>query len=612
MGKINRTVLHDSVPTITEFSVGGTARTKNDLFIHNHNLYRYKGSFPVVVAPCTKPNESDWELLSPSSTFKSYNALRNATGISDNVVFVLGREGGSTYGSGYFIKSTDTSLTDDDGLVLTDKDLGVWVRAHSGLAYPEWYGAVPDGSTDCTTSINNCLQNKLRLPTQLSVGAYGVTGTIQIKSSQILRGVSSVIEEWAETASGSVIRWISSGTSAGTVVLIGYNQVNDEPTTAVVSAVLENVFIDCNNKVNFGVYGTYLTRDSLVNTVAVSKSLEYGMYFAKSWYSTYTRLISKSARNVGLAFGMPLVYLNKDRINWTSDASLEMNRCKIDNVRSHSSGTYYSVDNPGTFKPNDLSTRFSGYGLGAGIGNSFTLTNFLSEKSGGVNLYYYTENQPVKVVSGGYLEDSCYHSGLDPATSMVNIFIDFSQGNNTQGGSVLRDIFSNYNSGGIMTYKGSAPDRLLTLKNVHQPRFLKDAQGVSSSTDPRYPLNWIKLEQCYYLLSSYNLIGASTVDLFFNLNLNTSWVVPCKAFDIGSTYSVFIRNRSSTWNPVGSLTFTRTDGSTFARSLPTVVETGEWVLLETITNVESVRKSGGTGEAQAIDIKIIKYPSATL
>ncbi|QQK88401.1 hypothetical protein [Providencia phage PSTRCR_114] len=55
MAKVNRTVLHDSVPTFQEFSTGGVVRTKYDLFKNTDGLWEWRGEFPKTVPAGSTP-----------------------------------------------------------------------------------------------------------------------------------------------------------------------------------------------------------------------------------------------------------------------------------------------------------------------------------------------------------------------------------------------------------------------------------------------------------------------------------------------------------------------------------------------------------------------------
>lgn len=58
MSKVNRTVLHSSVPTLNSFKDGGVVRTLNDVFVDSKFItYQYTGTVPFVVPPNSKPED---------------------------------------------------------------------------------------------------------------------------------------------------------------------------------------------------------------------------------------------------------------------------------------------------------------------------------------------------------------------------------------------------------------------------------------------------------------------------------------------------------------------------------------------------------------------------
>lgn len=58
MSKVNRTVLHDSVVTVQEFSTGGTVRVGTDYFKNDSGLWQWDGEFPKTVSANSTPQSS--------------------------------------------------------------------------------------------------------------------------------------------------------------------------------------------------------------------------------------------------------------------------------------------------------------------------------------------------------------------------------------------------------------------------------------------------------------------------------------------------------------------------------------------------------------------------
>ncbi len=87
MSKVNRTVLHDSVPTVQYFKDGGTVRTTNDLFIDGSgSAWRYTGTVPIDVPAGTVPTaDTSWNILGDSvlrSDLNDPNGYKHVGGLS--------------------------------------------------------------------------------------------------------------------------------------------------------------------------------------------------------------------------------------------------------------------------------------------------------------------------------------------------------------------------------------------------------------------------------------------------------------------------------------------------------------------------------------------------
>ncbi|QDH85507.1 virion protein [Proteus phage vB_PmiP_RS8pmA] len=78
MSKINRTVLHNNVPTVQLFSTGGCVRSYNDFFMDTEsNLWKYTGVLPVTVPPNTTPESTEWLQITnkPQDTKEGYKPV---------------------------------------------------------------------------------------------------------------------------------------------------------------------------------------------------------------------------------------------------------------------------------------------------------------------------------------------------------------------------------------------------------------------------------------------------------------------------------------------------------------------------------------------------------
>lgn len=374
-------------------------------------------------------------------------------------------------------------------------------------------GAKLDGVTDDYEVIMDALDrfNHVYIP----IGTTLATSkTIVLKTGQSIIGGYYSGHPSLVT---SKIRYIGERNDRIAVIQLGENGVGDEPTKATSGVKLKNIVIDGGNKAGFGVYGSYLTNETEIDGVVVMNTNEYGFYLNKGWYAKFTNLLAKQNNGVGIAFGMPLVFSDGTEITFTTSAPYELNCCFINNIRAHGNGLRFT-DSPGTFNPNNRTHRLTSYGIGAGIGNGFILRNFLSESNGGIGLYIYSSFQPVKVIREGYLENNCRNSGLDPATDMVNMFIE--NIDDYGKGFIISDIFMNYNSGGI----GVIGERkLFKLQNIYEPRFIKDFEENLNIRDFK---KYFRLEDVYYpvALSDYNKRAAKWF-VKKQVNLKESWTI---------------------------------------------------------------------------------------
>jgi hypothetical protein len=465
------------------------------------------------------------------------------------------------------------------------------------------YGVKNDG-TEPTSGNSNVVRIQSLIDGNVGAlyfpaGTYVVSDTINLGTRY--RSLIGENPNKEDGGGNSFTKILYTGTTSSTkaVIKLGNNDVGviPAPSTDSSGIVLQNLIIDADEKAGFGVYGTYLTNESLVDNITIKNSTEYNAYFAKAWYATFTNIVSENCKGKGLAFGMPLV-LQDGTSYITSSSDLQINQCQIDNVRSTRSGRYYSIDNPNTYDPTNTTHRMQGYGIGAGIGNGFTLTNFLSELSGGTNLYVYSDAQPRKTIQYGYLEGGCLNSGLNPASTLPAIILENTGDPN---GIEVRDIYTKYSDGGILhtgTLSGTT-----WLKNIHQPRFLLSLDGVSTLELWSYILK----ENVYFGCGLYNtkesLMGTSG---YGQVNTRYSFTVDVQPG--GGRKAIYVKLSSGT-EYYGNYYINYEDGtSQTSATFPTL--TGDWQL-DVVANPKAVSltKSGGTGSLDnTVDFKILSTP----
>lgn len=431
----------------------------------------------------------------------------------------------------------------------------------------------------------------------------GTSETIQLKQGQ---GFVSPVPNTRGLGIGggsppmtSMIRYIGEKDNRKAVITLGKNAVGSEPVLDGSNITLENVLIDASNKAGFGVYGTYLTNETRVNNVVAMNTLEYGMYIAKSWYASLTNLVSLNSRGQGLAFGMPLEYLDGSKIDWISAGNLEINNVFIRNVRSIRSGLFFQEENQRTYDPYNSKLRRKGYGIGFGVGNGFSVEGYLSEASGGANLYIYTGSQPVKSIRSGYLESANVNSGLDSSTEIANVIIE---NTSPTGGAIeIRDLFTNYNSGGIYH---TGEKRKVWLRNVHQPRFLKSLDGESSVDLYSYVLK----DNVHHECGTYNTdMESATPEVVTTENVRYSFSIDI----LNSNTAKILYIKTPPGGVAGSFTAVNEDGTTyFSRNYPDTG--GKWERFSIMgRNVVEVRQGATPSTDANVGFAVLKLKNTT-
>lgn len=457
------------------------------------------------------------------------------------------------------------------------------------------YGAVGDGVADDTIAIQAAIDSG-RIA-YLPSGTYKVTSTLAISQrGRALIGASPMRRDFTGV---SKIVYAGSASSTTTVIQMGQNTVGSEPAIDCSANVLQNVFIDCANLAGFGVYATYITNESLVDNVTIDNSTEFSAYFARSWYATFSNITSLSCQGKGLAFGMPLILQNGTDYSgsWITSSPLEINQSSIDNIRSINAGLYYSVDNPNTYDPTSATHRMQGYGIGAGFGNGMTMTNFVSEGSGGANLYVYSTTQPRKTIQYGYLENANKNSGLNASTEVAGIILE-NVGDVI--GVEIRDIFSNYTNGGGIFHTGTLTTSMW-LKNIHQPRFLKSLDGVSTLDLWSYVLKENVRFDCGQWNTDEGLMSPAGYG-----EVNTRYSFTVNVLPGGGAKAIYVRKIDTDY--WGSFNVNYDDGTSAAGAFPTL--TGTYQLDNVFSSqVVSITKAGGTGATGGlVRFKVLSTP----
>ena len=409
----------------------------------------------------------------------------------------------------------------DDGAthkrVIADSDDGSGVRlrsgkwaniVHNGEVNVSWFGAKGDGVTDDTEAIQKAI-NYSNVSILDCNKIYCITNTVFVKS----RG--KTLTSFPSSERGmATIKYIGEANNKKAVIVVGINDVGKFNLDCTAN-VLSNIQIDANNLCGIGVYSTYCTNETRIENITTSNTLEYGMYFAKVWYSTFKNLSAFASKGNGIAFGMELRFSDGTIIKPSGEYEdiIQINGAFIDNIRTHTCGK----------EANSQDDKY-GYGIGIGKGYSLTVTKMLSENCGIGILVERTFGYPFKI-SDFYCENNTKGFVLDTrnakedsvlsgviSNGYINgefIHINGENKYSRNGGILLEnilplkqsdldylDIISIKNCGGNLNYRKQPTDlpfgNILKLKEDVDLRY-------NSSFDIKIPLTQVSKKVLYFV-----------------------------------------------------------------------------------------------------------------
>lgn len=333
------------------------------------------------------------------------------------------------------------------------------------------HGAKGDGITDDTAAIQSALDTGRII--YMPAGVYIVSDTLKLRARG--SGLSGEGQLRTYGSSETTIKWTGASDKTMAVLVMGQNGVGVPPSSDNSDATaikVKNLYIDCDNKAGFGIYGAYVVNESEIDNVAVSQATEYGIYIVKSWYCKFTNILVMLGKNNGIAFGMPLVYSDgTSPSGWDVDDNLPCNNNRIENIRAWLNGGSFR-DGSKTW---DVSKPHLGYGVGLGCGYGMNVSTLTSEQNGGVNLFINrpAENYGTNIsVSDCYFEDANKGSSL-PSDQKVGVYIKTDDVSASLGYE-MKNWFINNSSGGGVLIDGKRPIR---FDAIHQPKFIKEKDG---------------------------------------------------------------------------------------------------------------------------------------
>lgn len=241
---------------------------------------------------------------------------------------------------------------------------GLWANIiHNGEVNVSWFGAKGDGVTDDTQAIQKAIYNSKSCLMDLGK-IYIVTDTIRVGYGyKSLKSVTSGGMGLPE------IKYNGAENRKKAVIILGNNNIGEFKKEAT-NITLENIKINANNLCGIGLYGTYVKNESVVRQISIYNTLEYGAYFAKSWYATYENITVSDSKGNGIALGMELRFSDGTILKPIDESEniIQMNGTFISKLRAINCG-----------KGIDTQDNKYGYGIGIGSGHCINVKNFVSE-----------------------------------------------------------------------------------------------------------------------------------------------------------------------------------------------------------------------------------------
>lgn len=353
--------------------------------------------------------------------------------------------------------------SDDGSGVLLENGLYANI-VHNGKVNVSWFGAKGDGVTDDGDIIKKAIIycNIVKLDNNK---VYATTKTIYVGTGQKTLTSSESVERGM-----AKIKYIGELNQKGAVVIVGANSVGKFDVDATAD-VLSNIQIDANNLCGIGVYSTYATNETRIENVVTYNTLEYGMYFGKSWYATFRNLTAKFSQGNGIAFGMELRFSDGSVIKPADNEHIiQLNGVFIDGIRANTCG-----------KEAESQDYKYGYGVGIGKGNDLNVTNIVSENCGIGILVERTHGNAFNV-SGFYCERNNKGFILDTRSPIErNVLIG-----TIRNGFINGELEHINGTNDTHSYGGILIDRVVAIKDSSLP----------NSTI-------IRLQNCSYTLNKY-------------------------------------------------------------------------------------------------------------
>ncbi|QAX92390.1 tail fiber protein [Providencia phage vB_PstP_PS3] len=287
MAKVNRTVLHDSVPTFQEFSTGGVVRTKYDLFKNKDGLWEWHGTFPKTVPAGSTPESTGgiWSDTNPD---------------------------------GLWVNVGDVSLRED--LISGDGALiGVGhgtLKDAIGYVTPEMFGDV-DG--DAYEALQAAFSSDL--PCKLSARTYRTSRPLYYDSGKVIEGAGELFTR--------IVKYSDSTSGLGQITING-KEMDYEVDAILIARGSHEFWYTHFNRLS----GFSLLREG---TPSNAKAC-YGLYAPLICQSSYSQ-IHIEGRITGV-YTVDAWMINWDRVESKSDAPWKMGAAGTNWVNNGTSNVF--------------------------------------------------------------------------------------------------------------------------------------------------------------------------------------------------------------------------------------------------------------------------------
>lgn len=324
-----------ALPTFTNGQIltgpnltAGFAQEQQDTLAQVSASYLTQASAASIYLTQTAAAADYQTILGSATNIATVSALRTdlsgATLSVGQYIYLQGTTTNGDGGQGFFQIVNIGAYTDNNGTIFVGGALAalrIWDNTHGR---PEWFGAIANGTTDCTTAINDCI---VACPiTVLSYGNYYCSGTINLMTDN---------------------RYIF-GATFGTGGENGSYIITDSPTNNIVYVGLATVPASANNYL----YGVGIKNVGVQRTVAVTPPAS-GSEFSSGASGVKIQWVTEGY--------FEEVYAVDNTIGWNIGAVdfCHFTRCYSGRVTNGSSATNdiywaFGIDGTGTFIPESV------------------------------------------------------------------------------------------------------------------------------------------------------------------------------------------------------------------------------------------------------------------